>query len=256
VEPGVAVESALDMDRDVSVRTPESIAFRYELAGLGSRCLAVVIDLIIQIVVLVLIIWGITSIAGNAPASISKDGDDSFVRAAAIAIVIFIVFTIFYGYFILFEAFWGGQTPGKKMLGLRVVRDGGYPLDFGGAFLRNLIRIVEQLLGFYLLSAISSLASPENKRLGDYAAGTIVVREGRLNKPLTLADAIASGERKRSGAYLTDDERAMVDQFLGRRANLDPYKRRQIALALADRFRDRAPADAPRTDDEALLESL
>jgi uncharacterized RDD family membrane protein YckC len=255
VEPGVAVESAPDMDRAVSVRTPESIAFRYELAGLGSRCLAVVIDLIIQFALFALIIWGLIAIGGDSSNAVSRNSDDSFTRAIAIAIIVFIIFTIFYGYFILFEAFWGGQTPGKKLLGLRVVRDGGYPLDFGGAFLRNLIRIAEQILGFYVLSAISSLASPENKRLGDYAAGTIVVREGRLNKPLTLADAIASGERKHSGAYLTDDERAMVDRFLARRAGLDPYKRRQIALALADRFRDRAPANAPR-DDEGLLETL
>ncbi|MBV9271246.1 MAG: RDD family protein, partial [Candidatus Eremiobacteraeota bacterium] len=76
-----------------------------------------------------------------------------------------------------FEALWQGQTPGKKLLGIRAMRDGGIPIDFTSALVRNLIRVGEASLGFYALSAISTLLSPENKRLGDYAAGTIVVRD-------------------------------------------------------------------------------
>jgi hypothetical protein len=156
----------------------------------------------------------------------------------------------------MFEAFWNGQTPGKKLLGIRVVRDGGYPLDFGGAFLRNLIRIAEETLGFYTLAAISSLLSPENKRIGDYAAGTIVVRESKLAKPLTLREALAAGERAGSGAYLTDDERAVIARFLERRASLDAPRRAEIAAALAARVRDRAPAAMRAYPDEELLERL
>ncbi len=95
------------------------------------------------------------------------------------AIVISIVFIVFFGYFIVFEALWRGQTPGKRALHIRVVRDGGYPLDFGSSLIRNLVRVGEAALGFYAISAVSALASSENKRLGDFAAGTIVVRDER-----------------------------------------------------------------------------
>ena len=87
---------------------------------------------------------------------------------------------LFFGYFIIFEALWNGQTPGKKALGIRVVRDGGYAIDFGASLVRNLIRVGELLIGTYTLSAVAMLLSPENKRLGDIAAGTIVVRDARL----------------------------------------------------------------------------
>ena len=246
------------MDRNIDVRTPESIAFRYELAGLGSRCLAVCIDLTIQIVVLALILYGIYYASIHLPVNHARvsPADDDFGRSAAIGLIIFILFTVFYGYHILFEALWNGQTPGKKMLGIRVVRDGGFPLDFGGAFLRNIVRIGEQLIGFYLIAAISSLLSPENKRVGDYAAGTIVVRDGKLAKPLTLRDALAAGERANSGAYLTDDERGVIARFLERRTTLDGHRRFELAAALAARFRDRAPAAMRDLSDEELLERL
>ncbi len=246
------------MDRNVDIRTPESIAFRYELAGLGSRCLAVCADMTIQTVTLLLIFWGIYYAAMRLPTAHAKltPADDGLGRSLAIALVVIIVFMVYFGYHILFEAFWNGQTPGKKMLGIRVVRDGGFPLDFGGAFLRNVIRIGEEALGFYALSAGAMLLSPENKRIGDYAAGTIVVREGKLAKPLTLADALGVAARTNSGAYLTDDERALIARFLARRASLDSPRRFELSAALAARFRDRAPADLRTLRDEELLERL
>jgi len=244
------------MDRNVDVRTPESIAFRYELAGLGSRCLAVCIDLVIQFAILAAILWGLYYVGTRQDHHPISPTDDDLARSIAIGLIVFIIFMIFYGYHILFEAFWNGQTPGKKMIGIRVVRDGGYPLDFGGAFLRNLVRIAEETLGFYTLAVISTLLSPENKRIGDYAAGTIVVRESKLAKPLTLRDALAEGETRSSGAYLTDDERDVIARFLERRSSLDVRRRIELSGALAARFRDRAPAALRDLPDEELLERL
>ena len=244
------------MDRNVDVRTPESIAFRYELAGLGSRCLAVCIDLVIQFAILAAILWGLYYVGSRQEYRPISTHDDDLARSFAIGLIVFVIFMIFYGYHILFEAFWNGQTPGKKMIGIRVVRDGGYPLDFGGAFLRNLVRIAEETLGFYTLAVISTLLSPENKRIGDYAAGTIVVRESRLAKPLTLRDALAEGEKRSSGAYLTDDERAVIARFLERRSSLDVNRRFELSAALAARFSDRAPSGLRDLPDEELLERL
>lgn len=245
------------MDRNVDVRTPESIAFTYELAGLGSRFLALVVDQVLQVLIVIAFFGGLFLVATRIPPAkaVAAAGDATKLgEALTIAIIVAVLFTIFFGYFILFEAFWNGQTPGKKLLGIRVVRDGGYPVDFGASLIRNLIRVGEQTLGYYILAAISALISPENKRLGDLAAGTIVVRDARLTMPVLRAresEPIYSGTR-----YLSAQERVLVRRFLDRRDGLTAQRRRELAAALAARIRERVPAELQRLDDEALLERL
>lgn len=243
------------MDRTLDVRTPESIAFRYELAGLGSRFLALLVDQAIQIVVLVAIFAGIVMAAARIAPRNTGHTPDKLAESVAIALVVAIVFTILFGYFIVLEAVWNGQTPGKRLLGLRVVRDGGYPIDFGASLIRNLIRVGEYLLGYYLLAAISALLSPENKRLGDLAAGTIVVRDARLSEPRDVARA-ESEPVYAPTAYLTGDERALIKRFLERRDALSADRRAELAAQLAARVRERVPEDLRRLDDESLLERL
>jgi uncharacterized RDD family membrane protein YckC len=236
------------VDRTLEVRTPESIAFNYELAGLGSRFLAVMVDQAIQILILAAIFGGIL-LAGarSAARHTSPPVTDKLVISLAIVLVVAVLFLVLFGYFIAFEALWNGQTPGKKLLGLRVVRDGGYPIDFGASLIRNLIRVGEQLLGYYLIAAVSALISPENKRIGDLAAGTIVVRDARLALP---RDPYAPT------AYLDAEERALVKRFLERRDAIAAERRRELASQLAARLRDRVPPELARLDDEALLERL
>jgi uncharacterized RDD family membrane protein YckC len=241
------------MDRSISVRTPESIAFSYELAGLGSRFLALAVDMALQILLLVGIAYGITLAASHAPrthARVSAGPAESF----GIAVIVAILFVVFFGYFMALEAFWNGQTPGKKLLGIRVVRDGGYPLDPMGSLIRNLIRVGELALGFYAVSAVVTLLSPENKRLGDMAAGTIVVRDARVQS-LTAILEQAEGEGHRI-AMLSDEEHALISRFIARRKGMAPHYRRQLAFQIADRVRKRVSSDLQRLDDEDLLERL
>lgn len=244
------------MDRTLDVRTPESIAFSYELAGLGSRFLALMVDQAIQILTLVAIFVGLV-LAGSRLVATSHGPPVAGKVAIAVgwALLIVIVFIVLFGYFIVFEAAWNGQTPGKKLLGLRVVRDGGYPIDFGASLIRNLIRVGEWILGYYILAAISMLISSENKRLGDLAAGTIVVRDARLAKPLDLAKR-NDEPAYASTAYLTGEERALVKRFLERRDALTLERRRELASQLAARVRPRVPGELARLDDESLLERL
>lgn len=247
------------MDRDLDVRTPESIALTYHLAGLGSRFLALAIDMAIQGIVAWALLLGLVmaasrmALAGKPP---PLSGNEKVVEAIAIALLVTIVFAIFFGYFIAFEALWSGRTPGKKIVGVRVVRDGGYPIDFAAALIRNLIRVGEALVGAYGLSAIAMLVSPENKRLGDIAAGTIVVRESRLALPAVTAETAMPEPSYGATRYLSGEERALVKRFLERRDGLAPAQRRDLALRLADRIRPRLPADLRRIDDESLLERL
>jgi uncharacterized RDD family membrane protein YckC len=182
------------MDRTLEVRTPESIAFSYELAGVGSRFLAVIVDLVIQVVLSLLLFWGLVAGAGHLPRLAHGAGvhDERLAYNLGVALLIAIVFAIFFGYFILFEALWNGQTPGKKLLGIRVVRDGGYPLDFMASLIRNLIRVGEAAVGFYAISAVTAVFSPENKRVGDLAAGTIVVRDSRMDSAERMLKDVVS----------------------------------------------------------------
>lgn len=242
------------MDRSVSVRTPESIAFSYELAGLGSRFLALAVDMALQIVILIAIFWGIYLIGSGGP----KGPDtvtDKFTQSLVVAVIAAIVFLVFFGYFIAFEGFWNGLTPGKKLLGIRVVRDGGYPIDLAASFLRNLIRVGEVALAFYAVSAVVSLFSPENKRLGDLAAGTIVVRDSKAHT-LTAILQHAQAVPEQKTAMLTDEEHALIGRFIARRKEMAPHHRRSLATQIADRVRSRVSSDLQRLDDEDLLERL
>lgn len=235
------------MDRSLEVRTPESVAFAFALAGLGSRFLAVVADGLVQ----GLLIFGLLSGFFWAAARMHRGAKLEANLGAAV--VLFVAFGVLFGYFVVFETLWNGQTPGKRLLGIRVVRDGGYPIDFTAALIRNLIRIAEWLFGFYLVAAVSALLSSENKRLGDFAAGTVVVRESRVARPKAGA---GSAERYAATSLLSGDERAIVFRFLERRDGLPSAKRAELAARLAAIVRPRVSPDLARLDDEGLLERL
>ncbi|MEO9171362.1 MAG: RDD family protein [Candidatus Baltobacteraceae bacterium] len=244
------------MERTLDVRTPESVAFSYELAGIGSRFLAVAIDFVAQIGILALVFWGLYLISRGAPPAPHLPAGERFWSNVGVAIVIAIVFFVFFGYFIAFEALWNGQTPGKRAMGLRVVRDGGYPIDFTSSLVRNLVRVGEAALGTYAIAGIVAVLSPENKRIGDIAAGTIVVRDARMSGGRSTLDALSAQPQYASTAYLSGEERALVKRFLERRFALEGARRRALAAQIAGRVRSRLPAEMANLDDESLLERL
>jgi len=176
--------------------------------------------------------------------------EERTAQSIAIAIIVFLVFVLFFGYFIIFEAAWNGQTPGKRLIGIRVVRDGGYPVDFMSSLIRNLVRTLEFGLGFYALSAVVSLASNENKRLGDYAAGTIVVRDSAAAVPAFLREQTTANVRR------SDEGRALVSRFLARRGDLRAGRRAELAHQIAELLRTRigGHAEFASLPDETLIE--
>jgi uncharacterized RDD family membrane protein YckC len=215
------------------LETPENIHVEFEIAGLGSRFCAMLIDTIwislaVAAIVLVFVLF----------ASETTNWIDAQRRHWAgwivATLLIVIVALIFDGYFILFELVMGGQTPGKKSMKIRVVRDDGTPVGANEVLIRNLIRIVDFLPSGYALGAIVMFPSPLAKRLGDIAAGTIVVKEGaldyraRADKNDDPVPTITS-----SNAELTAEERRLVTGFLRRRLELLPEARDQLAVRLA-----------------------
>lgn len=250
--------SQREVDRRLEVRTPERIAFSYELAGLGSRFLAVAIDMLLQIVVVALLLTGLGLIGAHAAsikAVAAAPEPNRFAMNVVIGIFIFIVFAIFFGYFILCEALWNGQTLGKRWLGIRVVRDGGFPIDFTASLVRNLVRVGELAFGLYVLAGVCALLSSENKRIGDFAAGTIVVRDATILLPANWTNALPEPVYAATG-FVSGEERALIHRFLERRDTLGAQKRQSLAFELAQRVRSRVPIDLQRLDDESLLERL
>jgi len=244
------------MERTVDVATGESVAFTYELAGLGSRFFAVFVDLAIQIGVLVLVVLVLLWLAGGAPASPAQPLS-KFAGAVLDGIVTAALFLLFFGYFIVLEWRFEGRTPGKRLLGIRVVRDGGFPLDFMASLVRNSVRIVEAALGFYAVSAVCTLLSPQNRRLGDMAAGTIVVRDRRFERYHTTAAQEAGSAGSAALVHdLSGAERELIRRYADRRAGLRAEARAAVAGRIAAAVRPKLGANFGHLSDDDLLVHL
>jgi uncharacterized membrane protein SpoIIM required for sporulation len=149
--------------------------------------------------------------------------------------VILISFAIQWGYYVLFEALWDGQTLGKRRLGIRVVQDGGYSVSFAASAVRNIARVVDmQPVFFYSVGIVSAAVSKSGKRLGDMMAGTIVVRE-RLSRATKLEAHVAESTTELATS-LSDADFVLLDRFVGRLETLDGDRRRTITAHLVDRF--------------------
>ncbi|MGZ6953963.1 MAG: RDD family protein, partial [Acidimicrobiia bacterium] len=168
---------------------------------------------------------------------------------------------VFFGFHVLFEVFNRGRTPGKAAAGLRVVRLDGSPVGVGPSLIRNLLRIVDgwMLLTFLLapIGFITAFASRHSQRLGDLAAGTVVVRE-RFRPPQRTAATLLTTPTPASLDWdvtgLSHDEVLVIQRYLERRAALPLNAQVHLAGQLAARFRARVPGADPRLGDEQFLE--
>ena len=209
------------------IATPEGVSLELSLAGLGSRFVALLVDVFLMGLVLAVVVVAllVTDTRG-------------FAAGAILAVT---VFALLFVYPTAFELGAAGQTPGKRLNGLRVVHDDGSPLTFRSSALRNVLRLVDLLPGLYLVGAIAIFATRSNQRLGDLAAGTLVVRE-----PRTVATAAAEIPKVEETADelpawdvsgLHAAELAALRRFLERRSSLDGVPRSLLARDLAARLR-------------------
>jgi uncharacterized RDD family membrane protein YckC len=237
----------------LTIETPEQTSLEFPLAGIGSRFLAVALDMLLQIGILIILglLWALVNSLGFGLVK---------VRQYTLAILIFVAFAVEFGYFATFETLWNGQTPGKRWTHLRVIQDSGRPISAYDAILRNLLRIVDNLPSLYAIGIVTMLISKENKRVGDYAAGTVVVHEKPLQGVAAIWSVGAAPGQAVSAAptgQLTSDELQLVETFFERRVSLDPDVRRSMARQIAQRLGDRlnVPNEA-RPDAEKFLETL
>jgi uncharacterized RDD family membrane protein YckC len=170
-------------DDYVSIDTPENVAFGYKVAGIGSRFMAALVDTIIIVVlqiVVLLTLWLIflaMEDIGWIRRATGGDGTDSALFAWVLALFGLIAFAFFWGYYILFEMIWNGQSIGKRWLGLRVIKTDGTPITLTESIVRNLIRLVDFLPAYYGVGVVTMFINDQSRRLGDLAAGTLVVHD-------------------------------------------------------------------------------
>ena len=243
----------MDPIEKLTIETPEQIELEFPIAGLGSRGMALLVDTLIQLVV-VITVTVFSSI-------ISPDLSRYWATAGKwmTALIIFLMFCLYWGYFAIFEVFWNGQTPGKRQAKIRVITASGRPITVFEAIARNFLRVVDSQFG-YMVGAIAIAVDKKNRRLGDMVAGTVVIHEIQeqgdsywyaqqtTSAPVVPMEAITA---------MTAQEFQLIETFLNRRLDL-PYEQRQrTAVSIADRIGDhlKVPA-ADRPSPETFLEEL
>lgn len=236
----------------VTIETPDHIEFHYHLAGIGSRVAAAAIDLLLQSLLLLVLAILLIVVAAWQPGETAKD----YASGWGLAFVILGVFLTLWAYPILFELFMDGRTPGKLRMRIRVISANGTALTPTAVFVRNLLRVADFFPAFYFLGGCVLVASRRGQRLGDLAAGTIVIDEAPHEAdppapPIELQAgtqhdlALLAALRQHGAHRLAPEELQLIESFLARLPQLSPDARVSLARQLADRFAARLGVAAP-----------
>lgn len=220
----------------VTLQTPESVELEFTLAGIGNRTLALLIDYTVLSVILIVFIFAWSFLSTQFLNFLKDFGDSSInLRLWLLAIALIVGFFIYTGYFVFFETLWQGQTPGKRFAKIRVIRDDGRLIGLQQATLRSLTRPFDDIfLGAFLI-----MLGRREKRLGDWAAGTIVIQA----EPPVAAATFAVSEQAQplveqllqttDFSQLLPDDFAVIRAYLQRRRAMAPKARAQLSLQLS-----------------------
>lgn len=249
------------------IETPERVPLHFALASIGNRFLACAIDHFFQALAIILMIIAFAVVGNYSSLGVQFTTAPNWVKA----ILIVIVFLIFSSYFAFFEWIWNGQTPGKRLLKLRVIREDGRPVSFWEAAVRNLLRTFDMMPApFYSIGLISVFISASDQRIGDMIAGTVVVREREAEAPAfaqVFASPVSDPALRRSFKpvdfvaelhVLTESEIEVVETFLRRRWDLAEMARQWMAwrVSLPLLYKLRPSYDLTTFTYEGFLEEL
>ena len=236
------MSAVIETEETLIIETPERVPLEFALASIGNRFLACALDHSIQVLALAIMAWAFFALAGISDLGGYFEDAPKWVIAAFI-IVAFLIFT---GYFAFFEWTMNGQTPGKRLLKLRVIREDGRPVTFWEAAARNLLRNFDMMpLPFYSIGLIAVFVSRRDQRVGDLFAGTVVVREREAEAP-TFEEVFAAPTTDAANrrlcpptvftadlSELTEKEIEVVENFLRRREDLQDFPRKWMAWRVA-----------------------
>lgn len=237
-----------------SIETPENVAFGYAVAGIGSRFLAALVDslliLLLQAIVLTTLVVLANTFFGE---SLDAGADFAWLAAG----FFLLAFAFLWGYYIFFEMAWNGQSPGKRWVGLRVIRSDGTPITLTESIIRNLVRLVDFLPGYYGVGVVTMFIDRQSRRLGDLAAGTLVVRDrasvtleslASQSRPSDAPVSNLAGDASWPIERLSSQDLEMVEEFLRRR--LEFPNSAELAARIARRLLSQMglPADEIQGD--------
>jgi uncharacterized RDD family membrane protein YckC len=241
---------------DYSISTPENVDLHLELAGLGNRIVACLIDTILTyIAILVLALPSLLYPRIVEALGAAYSDNRLLVDTLVIALYVLGSFLIFFGYYIFFETIWQGQTPGKKLMGIRVVDSLGQPVTVSSIWIRNLLRPIDQ--GAFLLGLLVMLIDRNERRLGDLAANTIVIRE-RLSEKVLSPFTSEQGQNldEIDAGLITLPEYEMLTNFLKRRKGMPTQHRVEAAKKLAEHFASSLHVPDGNAAPESFLERI
>ena len=269
----------IELRDQLSIDTPELVSLEYAVAGTGSRAIACLTDYAIQAVAGILFLLLVALVASTVPSSsepASPAGAQSGPSGAwAAAIGFLVIFIVQWGYFTLFEAFWNGRTPGKRMLRLRVMQQNGRSIGFLDALTRNLLRVFDGLPGCYLVGLIAVFSTRHSQRLGDLVAGTVVIHEKKIEAPLwdgNAARSITAGLSRADApapvvrstvipadrvGRLTESDLELIENFSARKLDLPLETSAALAARLAQQMAAKMQTTVPlELTAETFLDSL
>lgn len=246
---------------NIVVETPEQVGLDFEIAGVGTRFIAAVLDglcmslLLLAATIVPFFVLSAGDQAADRMADNMATGRGIFdeVNRVVEAVILLAAFVVIWGYYIIAEMVTDGRSPGKRAVGLRVVREDGLPIALPHSVIRNVVRVIDFLPGVYGVGLIAIMATERTQRLGDLAAGTLVVKDragrklGAMPQPEKAPPAAAV-----LPAALSAAEREVIDRFIARRGELSDEARARLAHALAAPLRARL-GDHGQSDDEEFL---
>ncbi len=219
----------MQSDERLTIETPEQVGLELPVAGPGSRFLAVAVDTLLQFALYA----GVAiAIAIGARFSVSLPVS---LRQAPPAVAILIVFCIYWGYFALFEILWSGRTPGKRVAGIRVIKESGRPITVFEALARNILRAVDFLPAMYGVGIVVMLLNRHSRRLGDFVAGTVVVYEAMPRAVASWGDVPTDTLPAAPMTRISAAELRVIETYLQRRLELDEFVRDTMAEQIAAR---------------------
>jgi uncharacterized RDD family membrane protein YckC len=240
----------------IQVDTPEQISLEFPLAGIGSRFMGLAVDTLLQVLLYFAAFFALLGIEKYAPA---LPAWLAWLPASwGPALLILFLFCVYWGYFAFFEVIWKGQTPGKKLAGIRVIKDSGRALNVYEVIGRNLLRAVDWLPSMYIAGIVSMMVSRRNQRLGDHLVGSIVVHDKRAEQ--IRPEWSSSAEQTSASPELskiTPEELVLIETYLQRRHTLELGFRDATALKIATRMTAKTGIERPQSQSlDDFLETI
>ena len=233
----------------IRIEAPEKIVFSYRYAEPGARMAAFFLDMVIQAVILILfalLFWGIL----NGDSLFSNTFSENF-GMLGYGFFYLLLFFMQWFYFLLFEAFWNGRTPGKRVMKIRVIKKNGEALDFSSLLLRNFMRAVDGFPTLHIIGGIVCVLDRENRRIGDILAQTLVVYDNQKNTqlpdfsvPFEVLDLYQKEIHEiRSKRSLDEKDLYVIRRYFNEREKIPVQRRQAVIEKLAAEVRKKLELD-------------